>query len=102
MILNKLSSLKLTFFINNFIGAFLASLFSYIFVKLGIGQNLDKIIIGSIMYLVPGVAITNAIRDTMSGDFISGSSRGIEAIFSALAIALGVGVILNLYLKGVI
>ena len=46
------------------------------------------------MPLVPGVAITNAIRDTMSGDFMSGLSRGMEAVFSALAIAFGVGIVL--------
>lgn len=100
-ILDTISRFKLTFFINNFLGAILASLFSYFTVKIGIGENIDKVIIGSIMALVPGVAITNAIRDTMSGDFLSGLSRGMEAVFSALAIALGVGIILNFYLKGV-
>lgn len=100
-ILNLISKFELTFFVNNFFGAILASIFSYFTIKLGIGENIDKIIIGSIMCLVPGVAITNAIRDTMSGDFLSGLSRGMEAVFSALAIALGVGIILNFYLKGV-
>lgn len=99
-ILMQIDRLKLTFFIDNFIGAFLASLFAIITVKIGIGDNLDMIIIGSIMYLVPGVAITNAIRDTMSGDSLSGLSKGMEAIFSALAIAFGVGVVLNFYMKG--
>lgn len=102
LILNKLSKLELTFFIDNFIGAFLASIFSYITIKIGLGENLDMIIIGSIMYLVPGVSMTNALRDTMSGDFLSGQSKGMEAIFSALAIAFGVGIVLNFYLKGVI
>lgn len=90
-----ISKYKLTFFIENFSGAILASALSYILFKFGIGQNIDKVIIGSIMCLVPGVAITNATRDTMSGDFLSGLSRGMEAIFSAIAIALGVGIILN-------
>lgn len=102
IILSKLTNLNLTFFIDNFIGAAIASLLSYLTIKIGLGENLDMIIIGSIMYLVPGVSITNAIRDTMSGDYISGQSRTMEAIFSALAIALGVGLILNIYVKGVI
>jgi len=101
-LINLISKIELTFFINNFTGAILASILSYATVKIGIGENIDKVIIGSIMCLVPGVAITNAIRDTMSGDFLSGLSRGMEAIFSALAIALGVGIILNFYAKGVI
>jgi uncharacterized membrane protein YjjP (DUF1212 family) len=54
------------------------------------------------MPLVPGVAITNSIRDTMSGDFISGSSRGIEAAIIAFSIAFGVGLVLKLYFKGAI
>lgn len=98
--INKISEFKLTFFINNFVGAILASLFSYLVIKIGLGESFDKVIIGSIMGLVPGVAITNAIRDTMSGDYLSGLSRGMEAIFSAIAIALGVGIVLNFYLKG--
>lgn len=100
-ILEKLSKLKLTFFIDNFIGALLASLFALVSIKIKVANNIDSVIIGSIMYLVPGVAITNSVRDTMSGDFISGLSRGMEAIFAALAIAFGVGIILNFYLKGV-
>ena len=32
--------------------------------------NTDTIIIGAIMPMVPGVAITNAIRDTLQGDYI--------------------------------
>ncbi len=98
---NLISKLELTFFIDNLVGAIIASLFSHILVKIGIGENIDKVIIGSIMCLVPGVAITNSIRDTMSGDFLSGLSRAMEAVFSAIAIALGVGIILNFYTKGV-
>lgn len=94
--------IPVTFFVSSFLGALLASIFSYITIKIGIGVNLDKIIIGAIMYLVPGVALTNAIRDTMNGDSLSGLSKGMEAILTALAIAFGAGVIVNLYSKGVI
>lgn len=97
---NKVSKYKMTFFISNFVGAALASILSLLIVYIGIGQNMDIIIIGSIMPLVPGVPIANAMRDTISGDFISGLSRGMEAVFSALAIAFGVGLVLNIYFKG--
>lgn len=100
-VLDGLYKIKLTFFIDNFIGAMLVSILSYIVIKFGLSNNIDKVIIGSIMPLVPGVAITSSIRDTMSGDYISGLSRGMEAVFSAIAIALGVGIVLNFYLKGV-
>lgn len=94
-VLDRLNKAKLTFFIDNFVGATLVSILSFIMIKIGLGTNLDKVIIGSIMPLVPGVAITASIRDTMSGDSVSGLSRGMESVFSALAIALGVGIVLN-------
>ncbi|QGU95038.1 threonine/serine exporter [Clostridium bovifaecis] len=85
------------FFINSLGGA-VASLIALISVYLKIGQNVDKIIIGSIMLLVPGLIITNAIRDTIAGDLVSGISRAIEAIFIAIAIAVGSGIIIRLWL----
>lgn len=99
---NKINKYKMTFFINNFIGAAIASILAILFTELKIAQNMDTIIIASIMPLVPGVAITNAMRDTISGDFVSGLSRSMEAIFSALAIAFGVGIVLNIYYRGLI
>lgn len=99
--LNKLSKLELTFFINNLIGSTMVTLLSFVLMKIGLGSSLDHIIIGSIMPLVPGVAITTAIRDTMSGDHLAGLSKGMEAVFSAFAIAIGVGVVLNFYIQGV-
>lgn len=60
------------------------------------GAGLSQIVIGSLMPLVPGVAMTNALRDTISGDYVSGISKLSEAILSAIAIALGVGLVLNI------
>lgn len=55
------------------------------------------IITSSIMTLVPGVAITNAIRDTLQGDYMSGISRVVEAFVIAAGIAVGIGVGLVLF-----
>lgn len=54
------------------------------------------LIISVDMLLVPGLAITNAIRDTVSGDLVSGLARTAEAFFIAVAIALGSGIIFML------
>lgn len=89
------SEKKLSFFIDAFLGAFLSSGLALLGVILNLGNHLDKTIISVIMILVPGVAITNAVRDIMSGDFLSGLIGLTKAIFVALAIALGVGVVLN-------
>lgn len=63
--------------------------------------NMQMIITGAMMPLLPGLAMTNSIRDTMRGDLISGVARGAEALLVALSIAFGVGVVLKLfYLPG--
>lgn len=51
--------------------------------------NRDLVIIGGIMPMVPGVAITNAIRDTLQGDYVSGGARVLEACMEAASIAFG-------------
>ncbi|MBO5040915.1 MAG: threonine/serine exporter family protein [Clostridia bacterium] len=64
----------------------------------GIG-NIDPIIIGSIMPLLPGLSFTNAIRDTVMGDLISGTVRVVETLLIAIGIAGGVGVVLIAYMN---
>lgn len=51
----------------------------------------DIVIVSAIMPIVPGVAITNAIRDTLQGDYLSGCARILEALLVAMAIAVGAG-----------
>jgi uncharacterized membrane protein YjjP (DUF1212 family) len=49
----------------------------------------DKIIIGDIMLLIPGIALTNSIKDIFVGDTISGIMRLAESLLWAGAIACG-------------
>ena len=51
--------------------------------------HMDKIMIGDIMLLIPGMAMTNAVRDTMVGSPISGVMRLIETLLWAGALAMG-------------
>ena len=54
--------------------------------------SLDAVVIASIMPLVPGVAITNAVFDTLHGDYLSGTARMLEAFVTAAAVAMGIGI----------
>lgn len=56
---------------------------------------MDKIVIGSVMPLVPGLLITNAIRDLMAGHLVSGLSKGTEALLTAFAIGSGIAIVLQ-------
>ena len=77
-------------FFRTLIGATIASLLAMGLVNVGVGQQLESITIGTLMVLVPGMALTNAMREIMAGDIISGMSRTADAILTATAISLGV------------
>ena len=78
---------------NAFLSALLCSclggLLAALAVRIGLGRNVDMISIGNIMLLIPGIALTNSLRDMFSGNTISGLMRFIEAILLALVIACG-------------
>lgn len=54
-------------------------------------MNADVVIVSAIMPIVPGVAITNAIRDTLQKDYLSGCARILEAFLIAATLTVGVG-----------
>ena len=47
-------------------------------------------IIGALMVLTPGVALTMGVRDILNGDYLSGSIRLLDALLIAGSIAGGV------------
>ncbi|MEG1411715.1 MAG: threonine/serine exporter family protein [Romboutsia sp.] len=59
----------------------------------------QMLIVGSIMPLLPGVSFIKGIRDLISGDLISGVARAFDASVTAVSIACGVGIVLNIWLK---
>ncbi|MBU8908445.1 threonine/serine exporter family protein [Desertibacillus haloalkaliphilus] len=89
--------LKVKFFAE-FMAAFLGGATAIGLVFFGIGQNLDQVIIGTLMPLVPGIPLMNAVRDLMSGDLVAGVSRGAEATITSLSIATGVALAIGLFL----
>ncbi|MBQ9963504.1 MAG: threonine/serine exporter family protein [Clostridia bacterium] len=72
-----------------FIASFASTALSFLALHLGLVATVDNLIIGNIMTLVPGIGLTNALRDLFTGDSIAGLLRSIEAVLIALAIAAG-------------
>ena len=62
--------------------------------KLGIGDSVDLICIGNVMLLIPGISFTTSLRDMISGDTISGLLGLSEALLRAVAIAIGMALVL--------
>lgn len=92
---------KLSFpnFSSNLIDSFIAGALSFLPRLLGINTHHDKIIIGTIMLLVPGLTIVNAMRDMMNSDLFAGIMELVTAVMSALSIALGVAGALLIFHK---
>lgn len=82
-------------FFSEFMAALVVGLVAYFAVHLGLGTEIDKIILGSVMPLVPGLVITNAVRDLMAGHFTSGMAKGAEAFLTAFAIGSGIALVLS-------
>lgn len=66
-----------------------AGVLSVLAIAVGFGDHADKVMIGTIMLLIPGVDIGNSLRDLFFGDIVSGSMRLIKALLTATAIAVG-------------
>ncbi|WP_438434044.1 threonine/serine exporter family protein [Gorillibacterium sp. sgz500922] len=82
-------------FFSELLAAFLIGLIAMLSVHTGFGQQIDKIIVGSVMPLVPGLLITNAVRDLMAGHLVSGLSKGAEAFLTAFAIGTGIAMVFS-------
>jgi len=73
----------------NVVASFLMCLAAILCVRHSFGNDVNKIIIGNIMLLIPGIALTNSIRDMISGDIMTGLLRFFDALLVAAAIAAG-------------
>ena len=76
-------------FFSTILAACLMALPAYAAAGLGWLNSPDAAIIGALMLLVPGLLITNSMRDIIYGDTNSGIFRIVSVVLSALAIALG-------------
>ncbi len=94
---DKVIARSRTVFTGNFLASMFVGIVSVISFEIKLVDNLDNIIVGAALALVPGVAFTAGIRDFISGDLISGIARIGEAVLVAAAIAFGVGSILMTY-----
>lgn len=84
-------------FLISIIGGFLIALIAILATNVFKIGNYDAIIIGAMMPILPGLALTNAIRDTMNGDLVSGTAKIGEVMQVATSIAFGVGIVFSIY-----
>jgi uncharacterized membrane protein YjjP (DUF1212 family) len=95
---------KVPRFLTTLYTSLLVSLLSVMTAATGLPLQHDKIVIGSIMPIVPGIAFTTSIRDIYNGDYLSGTIHLLDALLTALCIAVGISVpiVALRYLGGVL
>lgn len=97
-VIGALEQILLTYMDNHKVSRFLRNVFASMFVSFcsilvlftGLPLLQDKIVIGAIMTLVPGITFTTSIRDFHNGDYLSGTIHLIDALLTALCIAVGI------------
>lgn len=83
---------KVNIFVTNMFVSFCMAFTARAFLLIpGIQIELERVVAGSVMILLPGVAITNAIRDTLHADYMAGGAKIIEAFVAAASIGVGIG-----------
>ena len=75
---------------SNICGGALGTGLCILFSRLGFGQHLGNMIVGTLIPLIPGVAFTNGLRDIAGEDYLAGITRLLDALMVFLCIALGV------------
>ncbi|NLL05876.1 MAG: threonine/serine exporter family protein [Clostridiaceae bacterium] len=91
----KISRAGIFRFFEYFASGLIAASISVVVVKLFPYLNVYRIIISSIMILLPGVATTNALKDALRGDIVSSQFGIAEAAFIVVSVSAGVAIILS-------
>lgn len=88
-VMELLSQIEENQLAKTFVTSIIAGALAITMVGIGFGDNADKLMIGGIMLLIPGVALINSVRDLLTGDLVSGLFRLLNALLTAIAIAVG-------------
>lgn len=92
LVLSVCRKLELNAFMENMIGSITIGAAAIMLNALTRGAlDTDIVVVGAIMPIVPGAALTTAVRDTLQGDYVAGGAKVLEAILKAAAIVIGVG-----------
>lgn len=88
-LMRKMESRSVKGMSKTFLGSLFTALIPSIALALSASVHLEPTIAGALMPLLPGVAMTNAVSDTMRGDYVSGVTHALRALLTAAMIAGG-------------
>ena len=76
-------------FVSTLVGSFLGTILPMLFHLAAGGLTVDATVAACLMPMLPGLAMTNALQDTLRGDMVSGISSATSAVLTASMIAGG-------------
>lgn len=85
LVRNRLGGSFVPSFLQTFVMIFVLGVLARFFPML----RLDRMAVGALISLFPGTTLTNGIRDTMRGDYLTGVGNLLAAIISSMALAVG-------------
>lgn len=94
----QLAVLRISSFWENALAGMIIGLVALTCCRITSDCTQENIIVGGIMPFLPGVSFTNGLRDFMAGDLLSGNCRIAEAFLFAASLAVGIAVVLRIWL----
>ena len=81
----------------NFIACLLSGIIIILLSLTSLPIHISSVITGTLMILIPGIAISSSIEDLLLGDTTSGLLNICESVLAAISIALGYGLALKIF-----
>ncbi len=91
-----ISKVKPNIFLESVLCSMVTALIAIFAMKVGLIPKIDNAIIGPLMNLVPGITITNCMRDFIAGDYLAGMYTLTEALIIAVGMAVGAATIISM------
>ena len=82
--------------IMNILAGFVATSTGLIVFRLGMGDDVNSIILGGIMPYLPGVSFVTAVRELANSNYIAGWVRLLDTLLITSGLAIGVGIAIYL------
>ena len=99
LIYNKIMKISSIPAFSSLVASTFIAIIGVLLTHIGFLTTPKMLIVGSIMPLLPGVSFIKGLRDLIAGDLISGVARAFDAGMTAISIACGVGLILDLWFR---
>ena len=80
----------------NILDGFVATSTGLIVFRLGMGDDVNSIILGGIMPYLPGVSFVTAVRELANSNYIAGWVRLLDTLLITSGLAIGVGIAIYL------